>query len=405
MSTLAFTLSLACATAATQQQPAPQPSAMLVEAATIVVSPDVTIAADSAPGSISGRNAGATILVRGGRVAAVGAEVPTDLGPDVRRQRFEGATLVPGFVIAHGYGGVAGDLAETVDAFTPDLRATDAFDPFGKEIQRLADGGATTLGLAPGSANTFAGLAGAVKTGPHDGMVLQEVCYLKTALVPESLDQQRFPTSRMGALDLMRAAFRTAADPLTESTAECQVLRDVQGGSYPIIVHANTHDEISCALDLIDPARAGVLAGTQARLVVLGALDAGKSIDRLVALRVGVLLDPLSLRSERERLELPARLAGRGVKFAFTAGNAREVRLSAALAVRHGTPRRAALAALTATPAEMLGLADRVGSLLQGRDADFAVFSGDPLDLDSRVLAVFVAGQRIPDREASRSDH
>lgn len=395
MSTLAFTLSLACATAAAQQ-PAPQPSAMLVEAATIVVSPDVTI---------SSGDAGATILIRNGRVAAVGAEVPTDLGPDVRRQGFAGATVVPGFVIAHGYGGVAGDLAETIDAFTPDLRATDAFDPFGKEIQRLADGGATTLGLAPGSANTFAGLAGAVKTGPRDGMVLQEVCYLKTALVPESLDQQRFPTSRMGALDLMRTAFRAAADPLAESTAECQVLRDVQGGSYPIIVHANTHDEISCALDLIDPARAGVLAGTQARLVLLGALDAGKSIDRLVALRVGVLLDPLSLRSERERLELPARLAGRGVKFAFTAGSAREVRLSAALAVRHGTPRRAALAALTATPAEVLGLADRVGSLLQGRDADFAVFSGDPLDLDSRLLAVFVAGQRIPDREASRSEH
>jgi imidazolonepropionase-like amidohydrolase len=50
-------------------------------------------------------------------------------------------------------------------------------------------------------------------------------------------------------------------------------------------------------------------------------------------------------------------------------------------------------AAITATPAEVLGLGERVGSLLQGRDADFAVFSGDPLDLTSRLLAVYVAGE------------
>ncbi len=362
----------------------PKTAALLIEARTIVVSPEVTLT-------------DAAVLVRGGRVAAVGAEVPKDLGPDVQRERFEGATVVPGFVVAHGHAGAERDLAETVDSYTPDLRATDAFDPFGKGIRRLADGAVTTLGLAPRSVNTFAGLAGAVKTGPREGAILQEVCYLKTAIVPEALDQERFPTSRMGALDLIRTAFKAAEDPLREMTVDRQVLRDVLAGSYPLVLHANSHDEITCALDLLDPARGGVLAGTQTRLVLLGGLAASKSLDRLAALKVTVVLEPLTLRSERDQLETPGKLAGRGIRFAFTAPSAREVRLSAALAVRHGTSRRAALAALTATPAEVLGLADRVGTLAQGRDADCAVFSGDPLDLGSRLLAVFVAGQRVTD--------
>jgi imidazolonepropionase-like amidohydrolase len=159
----------------------PPPPALLIEAATIQVSPDVQVS-------------GASLLVRGRRVAAVGAEVPADLGTDVRRVAFAGATVVPGLVLAHGHAGAEADLAETIDASTPELRATDAFDPFGKELSRLLRGGVTTLGLAPRSANTLAGLAGAVKTGPREGSLLHEVCYLKAALVSESLDQQRFPT-------------------------------------------------------------------------------------------------------------------------------------------------------------------------------------------------------------------
>jgi imidazolonepropionase-like amidohydrolase len=355
---------------------------MLIQARTIVVSPDLVLS--------NGR-----ILVRGGKVAAVGSAVPQELGTDVQRLDLGLATVVPGFIVAHAYLGAERDLAETVDAYTPDLRAVEAYDPFGKDAQRMLAGGVTTAGVAPRSANTFAGFAGAVKTGPGGGVVVQQQCYAKVALVAESLDQQRFPTSRMGALDLVRVAFKGAALPTAPSTPDRQALRDVLAGAVPLAVHARTHDEITCALDLFDAARGGVLAGTPARLLLLGATEAGKSLERIAALRAEVLLEPLHPGLAAEALTLPAALAGRKVRFAFAAASPHELRLSAALAVRHGLPRQLALAALTAWPADLLGIGDRVGTLLQDRDADLLVFDGDPVDLGARLIAVCVGGQPV----------
>lgn len=382
---LTFALALAAAQAPqADASPAPNPPALLVRAKTIVVSPELTLDNKS-------------VLLRGGRVVAVGDDVPTELGADVQRVDLGAATVVPGFVLAHTYAGAERDLAETADAYTPELRAIEAYDPYGEAVQRLRAGGVTTLGIAPRSTNTFAGLCGSAKTGPDAGRILQEQCYLKLALVPESFDQQRFPTSRMGALDLVRAAFRGAAAPLAVLTPDRQTLRDVLSGAVPLAVHARTHDEISCALDLFDATRGGVLAGTQAKLVLIGGDAAEKSIERLVALRASLILEPLRLAAgtggkKDERLRLPALLAGRGLRFGFAASSVAELRFSIALAVRHGLDRRAALSALTVAPATILGIADRVGTLLQGRDADLAAFDGDPVDLTTRLIAVTVDG-------------
>jgi imidazolonepropionase-like amidohydrolase len=356
--------------------------ALLVVAKTIVVAPDLVLS--------NGR-----ILLRGGKVAAVGEAVPAELGSDVHRIDLGDAVIVPGFVVPHAYLGAERDLAETADAFTPDLRAIEAYDPFAKNVARMLAGGVTTAAIAPRSANTFAGLAGAAKTGPEGGSVLQEQCYLKLALVPESLDQQRFPTSRMGALDLVRAAFRAAADPLAAVTPEKQTLRDVLSGAVPLLAHARTHDEITCALDLLDAQRGGVLAGAQVRVLLFGATQAHQSMARLVAQRAGVIVEPGQRGNDDEGLRLPVLLARNQVRFGFAANSPQELRLAAALAVRHGLPRTDALAALTAWPAELLGLHDRVGSLRQGRDADLLAFDGDPIDLTSRLLAVCVAGQLV----------
>ncbi len=375
------------ASPAPQDNPTPAAApALLITAKTIFVGPDLTLT--------DGR-----LLLRGGKIVAVGDAVPQELGVDVQRVDLPTATVVPGFVVAHAHLGAERDLAETAYAYTPDLRAVEAYDPFGKSARRMLAGGVTTACVAPRSANTFAGLAGAVKTGPNGGMVLQEQCFLQVAIVPESLDQQRFPTSRMGALDLMRAAFRAAAQPLTSPTTsptpDRQVLRDVLSGAVPLAVHARTHDEITCALDLFDAARGGVLAGSQARLLLLGATEAGKSLDRLVALNAGVLIEPLHAGLQAQALALPATLAGRKIRFAFAAASPQELRLSAALAVRHGLSRAAAMAAITAWPAALLNLDDRVGTLLQGKDADLLVFDGDPIDLSARLIAVCLGGQPV----------
>lgn len=372
----------AVAPTTTPSTPEGTPPALLIRARTIVVAPDMVLT-DS------------HILVRGGKIAAVGDAVPAALADDVQRIDLGDATIVPGFVVPHAYLAAAGDLAETTDAYTPELRAIEAYDPFGDEVQQMLSGGVTSAAIAPRSANTFAGLGGAAKTVPGGGVVLRDSAFLKVAIVPEALDQQRFPTSRMGAMDLVRTAFAAAGSQTATLSADRQVLRDVLAGALPLAVHARTHDEITCVLDWFDPARHGVLAGTPARLILIGARDAGRSLDRIAALHVSVWLEPLQPGLDTEVLELPAKLAGHQVRFGFCADSAAELRLSVAIAVRHGLSRAAALAAMTQVPAGLLGIDDRVGSLHQGKDADLVAFRGDPIDLGARVIAVCVGGRPV----------
>jgi len=102
------------------------------------------------------------------------------------------------------------------------------------------------------------------------------------------------------------------------------------------------------------------------------------------------------------QLELPAKLEAAGIPFAI-AGEPSTLRWSAALAVRHGATRRTALSALTRVPAEMLGMQDRIGSLRAGCDADFAVWSGDPVELTSELLAVYVDGEERHVKDAAQA--
>jgi imidazolonepropionase-like amidohydrolase len=171
------------------------------------------------------------------------------------------------------------------------------------------------------------------------------------------------------------------------------VLKSVLSGGRRLVVHANSQSELRSALELceelaIKPAFLGVEEGTT-------------FVPRLKALQATVLLPPLSPRDKKERLGLPAALAAAGVPFGFVAEHPDQLRLSAALALRHGTPRLAVLAALTQVPAELLGAGEQCGTLLRGRFADFVVFDGDPLELTSRITAVYAAGQPVPAKEGS----
>lgn len=331
------------------------------------------------------RGSEARMLIRGGQVQAVGASAVSTA--DASRVVRLAGTIVPGFVQPHSYLDLEADLAETIDAFTPELRAAEAFDPFDESLQTLARGGVTSVGLAPSSRNTFAGSGAVVQWNGDEGVLTSEETYLKLSLVPASLNRERFPTSRMGASELIRTELQVATQPLAGSAPEYRVLKDLLGGSRTALVHANSHAEISAALDLCE----------EFALVpmILGGDELGESMDRLRGSSVSVMLSPLGWGSDAEQLELPARLAAEGVSFSFTADDPNHLRLSAALAIRNGLAPDVALAALTVVPAQQCGLEEPAGTLLPSARADFAVFSGDPLDLGSRLMAVYVAGRPL----------
>ena len=388
-----------------------QDQTLLVKAPRIVVAPNVILEDQS-------------LLIRDGVIARVGPEIPEAAKRNATVVEFEG-TIVPGFVNPHTHLGLGADLAERISALTPDLKASDAFDPFDEWLLRNARRGVTTLGLAPLSANTFAGMSAVVKAG-EIGEVIDDSCYMKIALVNEAFDQQRYPTSRMGAADLIEQSFADARLATTPNDAETAALRNVLSGSTRLAIHARTHGSITAALDLCD--ELGITP------ILIGADKADRSAKRIAALGGSVILSGLAMTDSRTALELPAKLHAAGVQLSFmadrepsasagssgpamppgiparfrsqfqsaapaagppTPGHPDSLRLSAALAMRHGLPRDAALATLTRTPATQCGVQDSAGSLRQGCAADFAVYSGDPLDLTSRLTAVYVAGQPI----------
>ena len=352
---------------------------VLVKAKTIVVAAD-TVLTDGA------------VLLRQGKVAYVGNDIPAEARAQATVADYGSATVVPGFVLPPTTLGRDRDLAEGALAFTPDLRAVEAFDPWQEELQQLPAHGITSLVLAPSPRNVAGGLGALVKPGTSKdsaGSVVTPELHLQLSLSRAARNPERQPTSLMGAIEMLRQAF-TAAKDGTQNGPDIAVLRSVLQGGRKVAIAAETFPELVAALDLAKE------FGFEP--VLVGARDADQVLARLAQQKASVVLDPLGFDQRQAQLQLPTRLAEAGVPFCF-GGNAQSLRLSAVLAVRHGLDRKTALSALTRTPAMLFDQSTLVGSLRQGCAGDFAVFAGDPLDLTSAHVATWIGGVRACGQE------
>lgn len=360
---------LAASTAAAQD---PAVRDVVVQAQKIVLSADTVLQ----PGRV---------LIRQGKVAYVGNDIPSDARLRARIVDYGDAVVVPGFVLALTTLGQAKDLAESALAFTPDLHAAEAFDPWNKELAELPKGGVTSFAIGPSPRNVAGGIAALGKPGKDQGRITDGELQLVLSLNPAARTDERPPTSLMGALDLLRSAFTLARDPV-QTGPDAAVLRQVLDGSRRVFCYADSYAELNALLELSHE--------HNLTPVVLGGADAEKLLPRLVTQKASIVLPPLTPEMRLAQLALPARLAEAGVPFCF-AGSPARLRLSAVLAVRHGLDRKVALQALTRVPAQLIGQQANVGALRQGCAGDFVVFSGDPLDLTSRHLATWVDGELL----------
>ena len=345
---------------------------LLVQAQTIVVAPDTVLT--------NGK-----LLVRQGKIAYVGSEIPAEARAKATVVDYGTATIVPGFVLATSTLDQERDLAESSFAFTPDLRAAEAFDPWQEALQKLPAAGVTSVALSPTARNVAGGIAALVKPGLKSGQLVSDNLQLVLSLNSAARNQEREPTSLMGAKDLLRTTFATARTGV-QGGPDAAVLRQVLQGGRRVFVYADTFVELSAGLDL---AKEFSFAP-----VFVGAREAEKVISRLVQQKAGIVLDTLSPDAREAQLRLPTLLAEAGVPFCF-GGRPDQLRLSAALAVHAGLDRKVALQALTRMPAVLLDQQTAVGSLRQGNAADFLVFAGDPLDLSTTHLGTWIAGERI----------
>lgn len=336
----------------------------------------------------------------------------------------QGGWLFPGFIDAHthlgmwedGLGFEGDDGNEDTDPATPHLRAIDAVNPYDRCFREALEAGVTTVVTGPGSANPIGGQLLAMKTygGRLDERIVAAPVAMKMALGenPKSVyhGKSQAPVTRMATAAIIREQLaraqryaqdkeRAAADPdldEPEYDSKCEALLPVVRGDLPVHFHAHRLDDIFTARRIAQ--EFGL------RCVIVHATEAHLAADELAADGVPMLCGPLLCdRSKPELRNLtpanPGMLQAVGAKIALITDHPvvpeQYLPLCAAIAVREGLPHAEALRAITLSPAELLGIAERVGSITPDKDADLVLFDGDPLTAAAKPAAVFAAGERV----------
>ncbi|MFQ6133902.1 MAG: amidohydrolase family protein [Armatimonadota bacterium] len=332
---------------------------------------------------------GADVLVLDGRIAAVGPQLSAPDG--ARTIEANGKHVCPGFVDAHSHLGLArAERDEEVAPGATDTLVLDAFWAGRKDIRRAASSGVTTILLAPGYTNPIGGRCSAVKLGP--GRVLKRDAAVKLVLAESALMRDRKPTSMPGLLDMLRQELSAAA----RAEGEGELLADAVRGEMPVQMFCD---------GVASTERAAKLANEFGLRASVMAPDAAHKLPRILeGTGLSVICLPLSTTPTEKLLSAPARLAESGLKLAFASlaplSDTGDLRSSAAFAVAAGLDEGAALRALTLDAAELIGVADRVGSIEVGKDGDLVVTAGEPLDVTRPVELVVVDGEIVYEREA-----
>ena len=356
------------------------------------------------------------LVMAGGRIAAAGTDVRVP--PDAEVIHLNDEWILPGFIDAHthigtledGVGVAGDDHDEATSPVTPQLRVIDAINPADMAFTDAVSGGVLAVGVNPGSCNVIGGQSAALRTVGRtvDEMVLRAPAGIKSALGenPKKAygDHGHYPSTRMGVAALIRQTLSDAADTAARVAAGerpppdlgVRVLMQVLAGELPWRQHVHRADDIATALRLADE--------FGYRLIIDHGTEAGQLADLLAQRHVPVLLGPLIVGRGKVELrnrsfEVAAQLATAGVTLSLITDHPvvpiELARVQAALAVQAGLEHELALRALTVNPATALGVDQLIGTLDAGTDADICVWSGDPLDLSSRLVAAWVRGQRV----------
>lgn len=366
-----------------------------------------------------------TILIENGKIADVGADIGVPEEAEIIDA--EGMTVMPGMVEAHCHVGIweeaigwaGNDGNEDTDPITPHVRALDGIKANADEggLEAALKEGVTTVQILPGSANVIGGTGVVVKTKPKptiDEMVVREPSGMKIAFGENprrvyGVEKKKMPSTRMGVAGILREWLQKAknymekrelfegdVEKMPEKDLKLEALIPVLKKEMPLRAHAHRADDLATAVRIAEEFDLEISweHGTEAHRLA----------DWVAEKEIPVVWGPgLNWRSKwetRERTFETLRIMHEaGVKFSIMtdADNGKIMFLpaNAALAVRYGLPEEEALKAITITPAEILGLGDRLGSIEKGKDADLRIVDGDPLDVRSRVHMVVIDGEVV----------
>lgn len=356
------------------------------------------------------------VLIRDGKIERVGAA--TEIAIPEGYRRIEARIATPGLVDAHTVVGLAGiynvdhdqDQLDTTSPIQPELRAVDAYNARERLVEWVRTFGVTTIHTGHGPGALASGqtlIAKTVGDGVDQALVRSEAMVAMT-LGPEVEANFDSPGTRAKSVAMLRAELvkaqeytrkRGAGDPEKRPARDLKLeaLARVLAGELPALITAQAAPDILTAIRL--QKEFGF------RLVLDGAAEAYLVLDEIRAAGVPVILHPTMARlggaTRNASLETAQKLADAGIPFAIQSGyesyvpKTRVVLFEAAVAAANGLGADRALAAITLEAAKILGIADRVGSLEVGKDADLALFDGDPFEYTSHVCGVIVDGRLV----------
>ncbi len=364
----------------------------------------------------------AVILVKDGRIDAVGPADDVEIPPGARVIDARGRWVVPGLVDAHNHtAGSLSDLNDGVWLTNPGLRTLDTLSPESDDMTNALSGGVTTVLLIPGSGNNMAGFGTVAHTAgaSAEAMALRAPGSLKIAQagnperywfgvgrsymnwnLTQTLEKAQAYHERWSAWEeASRRGGAEAAGPTPERDLVWEDFRGLFAQSFPVSVHTQMYQVVLKTITLLHDR-------FKLRVVLDHSTFDGYKTASLVRDRgIYTIVGPRQYffdRTERRINGCAVKYYEAGVRHLGINTDApvvpqEELTLQAALGVRFGLDPYVALKGLTRIPAEALGLGDLLGSIEPGKLADLAVWTGDPVDPRSRCLMTFVAGEQVYD--------
>lgn len=350
------------------------------------------------------------VLIQDGKITAVGSGDEIDITG--AKEVLRAAVVTPGFIDAHSTVGLSGiynvdadqDQLETSSAIQPDLRAIDAYNAREELVGYLRDLGITTVHTGHGPGAVISGQTMIVKTGGGDTLeevLLDSVTALAMTLGSSVRSNFDKPGTRSKAVAMLRQALIDAQDYAAKEEKKRdlgkEALEDLLNGEITAMMTVHTVSDITAALRLQRE------FGFQ--MMLDGASEAYLLIDEIREAGVPVIIHPSMIRTYGDAQSASFTTAGvlaeAGIPVVFQSGyepyvpKTRVVHFEAAIAAANGLSKEQAIRSLTMDAARVLGIDSRVGSLEVGKDADLALFNGDPLEYVTLTQAVIIDGKVV----------
>lgn len=353
------------------------------------------------------------VLIKDGKIQSIGpaATVKIPAGSRVLKAK----VVTPGLIDAHTVVGFSGILNQPHDQeqleksapLQPELRAIDSYNGRDPLVDYIRGFGVTTIHTGHGPGALISGQTMIVKTHPAN---LEQALLNPAAMTAATLgsgasaDKGKAPGTASKAVAMLRAELiktqdyirktKLAADKRPARDLHLEALARALDSQQPLLITVQRHHDILAALRLA--------AEFKLKIILDGVSDAALVLPDIKKSGFPVFLHPTMSRASGETenlsLETAAKLRQAGIPFAFQSGfesyvpKTRVVLFEAAVAAAHGLSQNEALAAITIDAAKLLGIQKRTGSLEAGKDADLALYDGDPFEYTAHCTGVIVSG-------------